>query len=296
MAITLPGPLVETEWLHQHLGEPRLRILDCTVFLRPRSSPDPGDRRSWIQESGRTAWELAHIPGSSFVDLARELSDQDARLPFMMPPAEQFERAMAAHGVGDDSTVVCYDAAGMMWAARVWWMLRAFGFESAAVLNGGWRKWQAEGRPVSTEAPAATEPGHFTARPRPERIASKEDVLAAIGDGETCIVNALTPEQHSGKHGSPYGRPGRIPSSVNLSAQALIDPGTHAYRPLEEIRRMFDATGRSAAARVITYCGGGIAASSDALVLTLLGYDNVAVYDGSLSEWARDDTLPIETD
>ena len=295
MAVTLPGPLVEADWLQEHLGAPGLRILDCTVFLRPRSSPGPGDRRSWVQESGRAAWELGHIPGASFVDLARELSDQDVPLPFMLPPAAQFQRAMAAHGVSDDSAVVCYDAAGMMWAARVWWMLRAFGFDNAAVLNGGWRKWQAEGRPVSTEVPTV-EPGQFTARPRPELIASKEEVLAAINDGQVCIVNALTPEQHSGKHGSPYGRPGRIPSSVNLSAQALIDPETHAYRPLDDIRRMFEATGRTGARRVITYCGGGIAASSDALALTLLGYDDIAVYDGSLSEWARDESLPIETD
>lgn len=295
MATTLPAPLVETGWLHDHLGEPGLRILDCTVFLRPRTSPDPGDRRSWVQESGRSAWDLGHIPGSSFVDLARELSDQDATLPFMMPAPAQFERAMAAHGVSDDSTVVCYDGAGMMWAARAWWMLRAFGFDNAAVLDGGWRKWQAEGRPISTAAPEIP-PGQFTARPRRGLIADKDEVLAAIGDGQICIINALTPEQHSGKHGSPYGRPGRIPSSVNLSAQALIDPETHAYRPLDEVRRMLAATGRSPTGRVITYCGGGIAASSDALVLTLLGYDNVAVYDGSLSEWAGDDSLPIETD
>jgi thiosulfate/3-mercaptopyruvate sulfurtransferase len=171
-------------------------------------------------------------------------------------------------------------------------MLRAFGFDDAAVLNGGWRKWTAEGRPISTddgERPAR----RFTARPRPELIADKSGVLAALGEDRTCVLNALTEVQHKGG-GVTYGRPGRIAGSANVPARDLVDPRTHAYLPLDVLRAKFEAAGALDAGRVITYCGGGIAASSDAFVLTLLGHDRVAVYDASLSEWAADPTLPME--
>jgi thiosulfate/3-mercaptopyruvate sulfurtransferase len=172
-------------------------------------------------------------------------------------------------------------------------MLRAMGFDDAAVLDGGWKKWTAEGRPVSTVAPTYPR-ATFVARPRPGLIASKDDVLAAVGDGATCIVNALTPGQHSGDGGATYGRAGHIASSVNVSARDIIDRETGAYLSESVLRERFSAVGATSAGRVITYCGGGIAATSDALVLTLLGHENVAVYDGSLSEWARDLGLPME--
>jgi thiosulfate/3-mercaptopyruvate sulfurtransferase len=181
-----------------------------------------------------------------------------------------------------------------MWAARVWWMLRAFGFDQAAVLNGGWHKWTLEGRPVSTE-PCRYPPARFTARLRPDLMAAKREVLAAIGDSGTCLINALTVEDHAGTT-AYYGRPGHIPSSVNVPTVTLVDPVTHAYLPAEQLRAKFAAVGALNRGRVITYCGGAIAACSDAFVLTLLGVTNVAVYDGSLLEWAGDPTLPVETD
>jgi thiosulfate/3-mercaptopyruvate sulfurtransferase len=182
-----------------------------------------------------------------------------------------------------------------MWAARIWWMLRAFGFDNAAVLNGGFRKWTLEGRPVATDdgvRPART----FTPRPRPELIADKAQVLAGVGDGATCLLNALSAEQHAGTGGADYGRPGRITGSVNVVARELVDPKTHAYLPAEELRARFAAVGALDAGTVITYCGGGIAASSDAFVLALLGKRDVALYDASLSEWANDPSLPMERD
>lgn len=285
--------LISTADLAARLGDPNLRILDSTVFLRPPATEANAPRGRWVAESGRANWEAGHIPGSQFVDLARELSDPDSRLPFTMPPRAQFAAAMSRLGVGAGSFVVCYDANMSMWAARLWWMLRAFGFDNAAVLDGGWKKWTLEGRPVSTEAKAFP-PGDFPLAPRPELIASKDDVLAAIHDGSTCIVNALTAEQHRGGAASPYGRAGHIAGSVNVSARDILDRETGAYRPLEEMRQEFAGAGALSAGRVITYCGGGIAATSDALVLTLLGHENVAVYDGSLSEWARDESLPME--
>jgi thiosulfate/3-mercaptopyruvate sulfurtransferase len=278
--------LADTGWLEENLGDPSLRVLDCTVYLRPR--PEGG----MTIESGREHWAQGHIPGAAFADLKEELSDTNQKLRFMMPSDEQFAEAMSSYGIGEDTQVVLYDANMSMWAARVWWMLRAFGFDNARVLDGGWKKWKLEGRSISTE-PSSYPRGSFVARPRPSLIATKDDVQAAISDGATCVVNALAEDQHTGKVNA-YGRPGHIPGSTNVPAMRIIDPETGAYLPLDELRKQFDVAGATSAGRVITYCGGGIAASSDAFVLTMLGHENVAVYDASLSEWAADPSLPLD--
>jgi thiosulfate/3-mercaptopyruvate sulfurtransferase len=288
MPFANPQYLVQTDWLAEHLNDPNLRVFDCTVFLR--SDKDRGFRI----ESGREEWAESHIPGSGFVDLANDLSDQDATLRFTMPSAAQFAEAIGSYGISNDSHVILYDRAGAMWAARIWWMLRAMGFDNAALLNGGWKKWRDEGRAVSADAP--TYPATtFTAALREGLIAAQPDVLTGIDDGATCIVNALSEEQHAGTV-SPYGRPGHIASSVNVPAMGaggVIDAETGAYKSAAELQSMFASAGALDAGRVITYCGGGIAASSDAFVLTLLGHENVAVYDASLSEWAADPALPM---
>jgi thiosulfate/3-mercaptopyruvate sulfurtransferase len=287
MSFAHPEYLVSTDWLAAHLDDPAVRVLECTVYLHPDSTVKGGVR----VESGREQWTAGHIPGAGFADLQTELSDRASPLRFMMPPAAQFAEAMGRHGVGDGVRVVLYDRAVNMWAARIWWMLRAFGFDGATVLDGGWKKWTGEGRPVAIDAgsrPART----FTPRPRPELIADRAAVLAGIGDGATCVLNALTEEQHRG--GGQYPRPGHIKGSVNVPARDLVDPATHAYLPADVLRQKFEAAGALDARRVITYCGAGIAASSDAFVLTLLGRDDVALYDASLSEWAADPALPME--
>jgi thiosulfate/3-mercaptopyruvate sulfurtransferase len=174
MSFTRPQHLVETDWMAKHLDDPEVRLLECNVFLHP--APDmPG---GFAVESGRAKWAEGHIPGAGFVDLQEELSDRTSKLRFMMPPAEQFAEGVGRAGVGDGVRVILYDRAVNMWAARIWWMLRAFGFDNAAVLNGGFKKWTVEGRPVSTDAgtrPART----FTPRPRPALMADKAGVLAA---------------------------------------------------------------------------------------------------------------------
>jgi thiosulfate/3-mercaptopyruvate sulfurtransferase len=291
MTFAHPQYLVETDWLETHLTDPDLRVLDCTIL-------SDVDRRWPYLESGREAWAQGHIPGSGFADLMSELSDPESPLPFMMPPATQFAEMMSRYGVGDGTRVVLYEASRnmwtSMWAARIWWMLRAFGFDQAAVLNGGLHRWTMEGRPISTE-PCAYPPARFTARLRPELIADKREVLAAIGDSSRCLINALTAEEHAGAI-AYYARPGRIPSSVNIPTIALMDPVTHTYLPAAQLRAKFAAVGALKRGRVITYCGGAIAACNVAFALTLLGVTNVAVYDGSLLEWAPDPSLPMETD
>ena len=283
--------LATTDWLVEHLDDAEIRILECTVFLRPNED----GRAGYKVVSGRDEWASGHVPGSFFADLPGDLSDPDSSLRFMMPPPKQFAKAMGSYGVGDDTAVVLYDRAGNMWAARIWWMLRAFGFDNARVLDGGWATWIAEGRPISaTVRPPTT--ATFTARPRPELIATKEDVLESMESGETCIVNALNGAQHRGEV-APYGRPGHISGSVNvpaMGAKGLVDPSTQLYQSTSEIRRRFEEAGATPGRRMITYCGGGIAASSAAFAATMAGFSDVAVYDASLSEWAADPSLPMD--
>src|SRR5271165_223192 len=283
-----PEFLVETDALEQRLDDPELRILDCTTHL----IPDP--KITYQVVPGRADFEKGHIPGAQFVDLQGDLSDNTHRYRFMLPSAAAFAAAMSGFGVGEGTRVVLYSTANPWWAMRVWWMLRVFGFDDAAVLNGGWQKWSREGRPVETGSAKPRLPGNFVVREQRPLMVGKEEVLKAIGDAGACTINALIPEQHAGTGGNTYGRPGRIKGSVNLPAAHLIDPKTNEFLPPAELRKRFEAIG-AFDKRVITYCGGGIAASADALALVLLGHPEVKLYDASLSEWATDPGLPMET-
>jgi thiosulfate/3-mercaptopyruvate sulfurtransferase len=283
----IPSPLVSTEWLHEHLRDADLRILDCTVVMKTAS--DGG----YSFAGGRSDWQASHIPGAAFVDVMAELSARDNPLPMMMPTPQEFATAMGELGVGDGTRVVLYDRGNHAWAARVWWMLRACHFDEAAVLNGGWRKWTAEGRPTSTQ-PSSYPRATFSASLRPDTFASRQDVLTAIRSDNVAVVNALSPEEHRGQT-SRFPRAGRIAGSRNVYCQSLIDPETGAYLPRNSLQQLFQDAGIMNADRVITYCGAGIAASSDALALTWLG-KQVAVYDGSLAEWTADPALPMETE
>ncbi len=282
-----PEFLVETEWLEQHLGDPELRVLDCTTHL----IPDP--KITYQVVPGRADFEKAHIPGAQFVDLQADLSDNSHRLRFMKPSAAAFAAAMGRFGVGERSRVVTYSTTTPQWATRVWWLLRVFGFDNAAVLNGGFQKWSREGRPVETGSARPPALARFVVREERPLMIGKDEVRRALDDGAICTLNALSPEQHAGSGGNSYGRLGRIAGSVNVPAAHLIDPMTSAFLPADELRRRFDAVG-AFDKEVITYCGGGIAASADAFALVMLGHDRVKLYDASMSEWATDPGLPME--
>ncbi|MEC9345653.1 MAG: sulfurtransferase [Pseudomonadota bacterium] len=280
--------LVGTERLAGMLGDPDLRIFDCSTRLEP----DPG--HTYRVVPCRDEYAAGHIPGAGFIDIQAELSKSDPTLRFTFPDAAAFATAAGRLGIGDNSRVVLYSRAHPMWATRVWWLLRAFGFDTAAILDGGIDKWVAEGRPLATGAESYA-PATFTPRPRPELIADRTRVLGAIRTGEAVILNALSREQHAGG-GVSYGRPGRIAGSVNLPAREMIDPATRAFRPLDELRAMLDDVGADGSRPLLTYCGGGIAATTPAFVMALLGRDDVALYDNSLSEWCNSPDLPMETD
>jgi thiosulfate/3-mercaptopyruvate sulfurtransferase len=273
--------LVSTSWLADHLGDDDLRVYDCTVVLRP------ADGGGFVAESARPSWEREHIPTSGFADLTGDLSRSDTALRFVVPPPEALAAALGRLGVGDDTTVVLYDSAGSMWAARLWWMLRSIGFDRAALLDGGWRAWSAEGREVSV-APCAYPPATLTPSARPELIADKAEVLGAIG-GEVRIIDALGAAQYRGDTDT-YGRSGHIPGAENVPAMSIVDPDTGRFLPDDELAKRFGPAGGQ---RTITYCGGGIAASLDAFVLHGLGHTDVAVYTNSLQEYASDPAAPL---
>ena len=286
-----PEILVETDWLADHLNDPNLRIFDCTTFLIP--DPDTVFR----VESGLGEYQGGHIPGAGFLDLQEELSDPSGEFRFTTPGANAFAAAVGAKGLGSDGDcrVVLYSAGTMWWATRIWWMLYAFGFEDAAILNGGMQKWQDEGRPVSTAAcqyPAAT----FAAQARPGRIVGKDAVLAALEDEGAVVVNALTRSQHEGTSKTHYGRPGRISGSVCLPGLDLLDRESNTFLDADGLRGKFAKAGIGMDKKVVTYCGGGIAATADSVALALLGHQDVGIYDNSLNEWANDHSLPMESD
>ena len=283
-----PEFLVETDWLAAHLGDPGLRVFDCTTHL----IPDP--KIVYQVVPGRADFEKAHVPGAGFIDVQGDLSDRNQKLRFMRPSADAFAAAMSRLGVGDGSRVVLYSTANPWWATRVWWLLRSFGFDNAAVLNGGFQKWRREGRPVETGPAKPVAPARFVVAEERDLMVARDAVLGAIGDPATCTINALAAEQHAGTGGNSYGRPGHIMGSVNVPAASLLDPATNAFLPPEALRARFASVG-ALDKRVIAYCGGGIAASADALALVMLGHEDVVVYDASLSEWAVDPSLPMET-
>ena len=292
---TLPRYLVATHWLEENLESQSLRVFDCAVIAGPNPDSELGKTFPFAFESGQDNYESSHIPGAGFIDVLGDLSDPASPLPLMLPPEKQFVEAMSKYGISDDANVVLYSSTEPMWAARVWWMLRAFGFNNATILDGGWTKWVSEQRPVSKNA-CTYPPGTFNASQVPGLLVGKNEVLQATVDEGSCIINALPPAMHAGTGGPVFGRKGRIAGSTNVPSSSVQDPETGTYLSVEKLRKIFADAGADDARRVITYCGGGIASSNDAFALTLAGYANVAVYDASMFEWGNNPSLPMEAD
>ncbi|MFJ2154667.1 sulfurtransferase [Streptomyces sp. NPDC087856] len=286
----LPGPLVDDTWLAAHLDDPRLVVLDATALL-----PSPREDGDYRSASGREAWAERHLPGSRHADLTGDLSDHEAPYHFAVPTPEALAAALARLGVGEDSEVVTYDSGGGIWAARLWWMLRAIGVP-AAVLDGGLEAWETAGRPLASGDDTDPVPAVPPVTPvvRPDLWSGIEDV-AAISRGERpgTLVCALPTGGYDGSAPTRYSRRGHIPASHSLPGRGLLDESGRVL-PAEELAARVGAVLGTDDSPVVLYCGGGISAAGAALALTLLGRTDVSVYDGSLEEWSKDPARPME--
>jgi thiosulfate/3-mercaptopyruvate sulfurtransferase len=281
--------LVSPEELLGQLGDDRLRIFDATVVLAREVDGGP-----YVVKSGRPGYEQAHIPGAAFADIPGELSDPGSPFAFTVPSAELFAAAIGRLGVSGDAHVIAYAQDAVMWATRLWWLLRYFGHDAVSVLDGGLTAWQAVGGSVEPGT-STYPPASFTARPRPELLASLADVKEITESGSSCLVNALPEEAFRGTGPGAYSRPGRIPTSISVPWHGVLDPETGRFLPRDQVASALAAGGVQPDRPVVAYCGGGISATVDLFALSLAGRDDARLYDGSLTEWSADPDLPLVT-
>jgi thiosulfate/3-mercaptopyruvate sulfurtransferase len=280
---TTDDPLVSTDWLAAHLDDPKVRVLDAT-FKLPGVLPLPKD--DYLE---------AHIPGAVFFDVDA-VSDHSSALPHMFPDAEQFGRDVGALGVGNGDTVVVYDAGGWVAGPRAWWMFLSFGHGDVRVLDGGLKKWVAEGRPVERGEVRPT-PASFSATFDPSRVRSIEQMVANLDSRTEQVIDARPSGRFAGSVAEPRPglRSGHIPGSRNVPYADLFDAKTGAMKPLDELRKAFGAVGVDMARPIVTSCGSGVSALVLTLALYRLGVRGSALYDGSWSEWGHEAGPPVVT-
>jgi thiosulfate/3-mercaptopyruvate sulfurtransferase len=281
--MTNPDPLVSTEWLAAHLSDPSVKILDAS-FKLPGVTPLP-----------KEDFVAAHIPGAAFFDVDA-VSDHANPLPHMFPSAEQFGRDVGALGIGNGDTVVLYDAGGWVAAPRAWWMFLSFGHKDVRILDGGLKKWLAEGRPVE-KGEASPKPTTFTASFDPAYVRSKEQLADNLTSKAEQVVDARPRERFEGTVAEPRPglRGGHIPGSRSVPYARLFDAATGVMRPLPELKVAFDQAGVDLGRPVVTSCGSGVSAAVLTLALYRLGVRGSALYDGSWSEWGLQDGPPVAT-
>ncbi|HEY8438366.1 MAG TPA: sulfurtransferase [Candidatus Limnocylindrales bacterium] len=273
-----PELLASTDWLADQLGRPELRILD--VRWRPDGT-------------AREVWTNGHIPGAAHVDWRADLTDDvDGGETLLLAGPEQIARTLGRAGVGDGATVVLYDDTVSLFASRVWWGLRVYGLESARVLDGGFPAWQGEGRPISN-ASAPPPPAHFTPRAQPRMRLSTADVRALLSSPDVTLLDARAPAEYRGHEGTTK-RLGHIPGAVNVPVGLMTELGGQHFKPGDELRDILLKANVARGRRMVCYDGSGIAAAKLAFALTLLGHDDVAVYDGGWAEWGNRLDLPVD--
>lgn len=278
-----PASLVSTQWLAEHLGAPDVKIVDASWYL-PAAGRDP-----------KAEFEQARIPGAVFFDIDA-IADVTLPLPHMIPSPEAFSSHMRKLGLGDGSRIVVYDGAGLMSAARAWWMFRLFGHQDVAILDGGLPKWKSEGHPLD-DHPKAPTTGHFTSRFNSFHVRDIGQIKQNIQTKKEQVLDARSAGRFNGTDPEPRKelKSGHIPGSLNLPFNELLDPDTQTMLPAAVLKQKFETAGIDMAAPVTTSCGSGITACVLAFGLHLLGHRRVAVYDGSWTEWASTSDAPIET-
>jgi thiosulfate/3-mercaptopyruvate sulfurtransferase len=273
-----PELLASTEWLAEQMGRPEIRVLD--VRWRPDGT-------------GRNAFLTGHIPGAVHLNWSAELIDRDDSLPsFLLAGPAQVAGALGRAGVGDGTSVVIYDDTVSLYAARTWWSLRVYGLESARILDGGFPGWAGDGHPVSN-ADVPPIPSSFTPRAQPRMRLTTSDVRGLIGSRRVTLLDARAPAEYRGLEGNAR-RLGHIPGAVNLPVAGMTEPGTQRLKSGDELRQLAHKVNVVRGRRLVCYDGSGIAAAKLAFVLTLLGHDDVAVYDGGWAEWGDRLDLPVE--
>ena len=275
-------PLVTTEWLAAELGANDLRIIDATLFM-----PDTA-------RNARVEFEAAHIPGAVFIDLD-ELTDTGNPLPNMLPSPEKFASRMQALGLGDGSRIVVYDNSPLHSSARAWWMLNLFGAHDVAILDGGFAKWQAEGRAAESGKPVVRH-RHFTVWADTKGVRTMQQMTDNLRTKAEQVVDARSAGRFAGTDPEPNAdlRSGHIPGSRNLPQTELFNAdGT--WKAGDDLRAAFAAAGVDIDKRIVTTCGSGITAAVIAFGAALLGAKDVALYDGSWSEWGASATAPVVT-
>ena len=285
-------PLVTTSWLAEHLEDPAVRIVDIRGYVRKTPLGEGRQRAEYL--GAREEYDEAHIPGAVYVDWTRDIVDPDDPVPVQVAPPERFARLMGSLGIGDEARVVVYDHASGQFATRLWWALTYYGHDRTCVLDGGWKKWSAEGRPTTSEEPEP-EPAAFTPRPRGEWRKEAGDVLAA-SEGGAFVLDARDEAQYTGAVARGEGRAGRLPGALHLHADSLFDPESGTFRPDEELAEKLREAGvpENKDTSLIAYCNGGVAATVPLFALHRLGYTNLANYDGSWNEWGVREDLPVE--
>ena len=276
--------LVSTQWLADHLKSPDIRVVDASWYL-PAMNRD-----------AKAEYAAAHIPGAVYFDID-EISDAANPLPHMLPPPEKFASRMRKLGLGDGSRVVVYDGSGMnMSAPRVWWTFRAFGHDDVAILDGGLKKWLAEGRPTEDLPPMPRE-RHFTARKNSFLVRDIDQVTANLGTKRDQVVDARSAGRFKGSEPEPRAglRGGHIPNSLNVPFTLLSNPADGTFLPPDKLRAVFAAAGVDPAKPVVTSCGSGVTACVVGFALHLVGARQVAVYDGSWTEWGGRADTPVAT-
>ncbi len=274
--------LVDTAWVADHLDDPQVRVVDGSWHL-----PSTG-------RNGHDEYLAAHIPGAVYFDIDA-VCDPDSTLPHMLPTADAFGAAVGEMGIGNDNRVVVYDSVGLASAPRVWWMFHAFGHDNVAVMTGGFRAWQSEGRLVTADVPSPAAAA-FAAQLNDNMVRSIEQLRANIDSGAELVLDARAPGRFNGTEPEirPGVRSGHIPGSGNLPYAEIIDAEAGTFVSSTDLRNAFDAQGATGLQPVTTTCGSGVTACILGLGMHLIGRDNWSVYDGSWTEWGGSDDTPIE--